>query len=264
MMVRFHWTDRLCLFVGVSLLAAGVQPAAAQGSEHRLAQPWEVQWQLGKWQRDYEAVVADLKENTPRSNKHARKRAYANFLDVLDHALRGKEFGETAGRFLTMLAIAEARLGDCCAGAWHWQMAQNVSVELRNSHFDDFPDVAPFMKANLIPEKRWEGLPRSLNGQAVESDEKLREFISPPQNKTRVEPRYPAGLVYHRIGGSTVVEAIIDTQGGVRAPVVVRGSRYVSLDLAAMEALRAWTYEPATREGTPVSVYLALRVDFVL
>lgn len=292
-MVRFHWTDGLCLFVGVSLLAAGVHPAAAQGAAKRSGLPSEVQGQLGVWQKDCEAVVAELKEDTPKSNKHARKRAYTLFEDVVDYAVRGEEFLEPAGRILIMLAIAEVRLGDRDAGAWHWQMAQNVSQELRNFAFDDFPDVALFMLDNVIPEKRWEEIPglpgvapfmredltpETVGGNLQElpdptpfmKENPIREIlredlgnycntnIVPPKLKTKVQPRYPARLVRYGFVGDTVVRVIIDKQGSVRQPVVVRRSGYVSLDLAVLEALRGWTFEPATCLGKPVAFDLKL------
>ncbi len=227
----------------------------------RLLAPNEVQHQLEFWQKEYQEILADLQAGNRRSDKRARKQALALYQDVMDRAVDGEVLSQTAGLVLTLLAIAEVRLGDPVTGAWHWQMAQNVYAELRGLDFHDFPDVAPFMENALIPEKRWEGVQHYLMGETVTHDAE-RKGVVPPKLEKAVATRYPRGLVGQWIGGKAVVEAIIDEKGRVREPVVLRGCGHVSLDLAAMEALRGWVYRPGIVEGKPIEVLLKFTVDF--
>jgi TonB family protein len=262
-MDRQRVLNRLAVSLAVGFLSVGVRPATAQGPEHRTGQPWEVTYQLGEWQRDYEKIVADLKENTPTSNSRAKKHALTRYHDVLDHAMRGQDFYPVAGRFLTAMAIAEVRLGELDASAWHWQMAQNISAEFRNQQFDDFPDAAPFFKETLLPARRYvEDLARFFDGAWGAVLEGCRFRISPPLVKTKVEPRYPLGLSHHHIGGFTRVTVVIDTKGRTREPIVDTGSGFVSLDLAAMDALKDWVYVPAMCGDKLLPTYLTVNCGF--
>ena len=255
---------RLCCLVSLAFILGPVGSVAAQRSMPRLLQQAEVDALLASWQESYQAIVTDLKAQDPRLTKRARKRATALYEDVVDRAVSGEILCQTAGRVLTLLAVAEVRLGDRAAGAWHWQMAQNISADLRDEGFAAYPDVAPFMKKSLIPEKRWEALRHYLRGEDVPPKGEDCENVVPPSIKKKVPPKYPAGLAGQRIKGSTVVESFIGKDGRLHEPVVQRGCGHVSLDLAAMEALRGWEYEPATRDGKPVVFLLSVTVNFVL
>ncbi|MGD1149423.1 MAG: energy transducer TonB [Thermoanaerobaculaceae bacterium] len=260
-MARLRLTYKAFLLIGVSLLLGAGQRAAAQGSEHYISQPWEVTWQLREWQKDYDALVAALRENTPKSNKHVRKRAHALYEDILDHAIHGPEFFETVGRFLTVLAISEVRLGDRDAGAWHWQMAQSVFPELRKSSFEEVPDVAPFMKDSLVMERGSEDLLRFSNGASGE-EMRCPGSVHPAVPKTEVPARYPAGLGRYKVAGTPFVRTVIDIEGKAHEPVVEKGSGFVSFDLAAMECLRNWVFEPAMCGGRPIPAYMTVSVEF--
>jgi len=262
--VRFRSAHILSWFFNVSIVVGVAGQIVAQVPPlplPRMLAPNEVQQQLELWEKKYQEILVDLHAGTSRSDKRARKQALALYQGVVDRAVSGEVLCRLAGRVLTLLGIAETRLGDRDAGAWHWQMAQNVSGELRGLDFHDFPDVAPFMKSSLIPEKRWEGVQHYLKGETVTHDAGRKDVV-PPRITKKVPPSYPAGLSGQWIGGRTVVEAVIDEQGRVREPVVQRGCGHVSLDLAAMEALREWVYQPAIVEGKPVEVFLTVTVNF--
>lgn len=263
--VRFRAAYLLCGFFGVSVLVGAARWAATQVPPlplPRLLAPNEGQQQLELWQKEYQDILADLHGGKRSSDKRARKHAFALYEDVVDRAVSGEVLCQIAGRVLTLLAIAETRLGDRNAGAWHWQMAQNVSAELRGVEFADFPDVAPFLKASLIPETRWEELRQHVTTKSAEGAQEERQNLVSPRLKKKVPPRYPAGLKGQLIEGKTIIHAIIDEEGRVREPVVQRGCGHVSLDLAAMEALREWKYAPATRDGMPFAVRLNVTVSF--
>jgi TonB family protein len=222
--------------------------------------PGEAAKRLEQWEKEYEGILSDLKAGDHRSEKRARTHAATLFQDVVDHALGGEALAQTAGQTLTLLGIAEARLGDGDAAAWHWQMAQNVFPALRGFDFADFPDVAPFMKESLLPETPPKVKKPEPTGGRVKPE--ANDPVDPPRLKRRIRPSYPAGLAGHLVGGETVVHAFIDPQGKVRDPVLAESCGYVSADLAAMEALREWRYEPARRDGKPIQVFLRVTINF--
>jgi TonB family protein len=84
--------------------------------------------------------------------------------------------------------------------------------------------------------------------------------VEPPVLLTRVQP--PERPVGHRGGGVAVVEAIIDQFGAVRDVRVLREPvlqpPYPEYTASVVAAIRQWRFKPATRNGAPVAVYLAI------
>jgi TonB family protein len=74
--------------------------------------------------------------------------------------------------------------------------------------------------------------------------------------------RYPPEARKAGIQGTVVVEVIVDQEGCVRHPRVLKG--VPSLDGAAVAAVQSWTFQPATRDGKIVAVYYVLAVAFGL
>lgn len=63
------------------------------------------------------------------------------------------------------------------------------------------------------------------------------------------------------ISGAVIVEAIIDEQGNVTNPRVLRGLP-MGLDRSAVETIQTWKFTPARLKGKPVKVYYVLTVNF--
>ncbi len=61
--------------------------------------------------------------------------------------------------------------------------------------------------------------------------------------------------------GVVVVKAIIDQEGFVRQPQVLRGV-HPDLDAAVVDVMSRWRFEPATRNGEPVAVFDRLSMVF--
>ena len=87
--------------------------------------------------------------------------------------------------------------------------------------------------------------------------------VQKPIRLTGPAPVYPEEARKERIQGMVVVKAVIDHEGKVVSTEVVESARE-DLDAAAAEAIGAWTFEPATLKGEPVSVYYNLTVNFRL
>ena len=66
-----------------------------------------------------------------------------------------------------------------------------------------------------------------------------------------------------KIKGSVIVSMVVDADGNPR-DVKVKKSLESSLDHNAVEAVKQWKFEPATKNGKSVAVYLDVSVSFDL
>jgi TonB family protein len=87
--------------------------------------------------------------------------------------------------------------------------------------------------------------------------------IQKPVPLATPDPAYSAkGLKNHTQGG-VVLMIIIDEKGRASTPYVTR-SLEPSLDLAAVQAVERWRFQPATFQGSPVPVAINVEVNFRL
>ena len=75
-------------------------------------------------------------------------------------------------------------------------------------------------------------------------------------------PTYPEEALRERVTGMVIIEAVIDTNGVVRSAKVLRSVPL--LDAAAVEAVKAWRFAPALREGVAIPVVMTVTVNFTL
>jgi periplasmic protein TonB len=86
--------------------------------------------------------------------------------------------------------------------------------------------------------------------------------VKPPRQMYSADPLYPPLARETHIGGTVVVDAVIDEHGNVVQARVVSG--HPLLIDAALKAVLLWKYEPTTLNGQPVSVELQVQVNFKL
>jgi len=91
---------------------------------------------------------------------------------------------------------------------------------------------------------------------SVGGDVKQAKLIS------SMPPAYPALAKTQRVSGSVLVDALIDANGRVTSMKVVSGPTL--LQQAAMDALKQWKYRPASLNGNPVPMHLAVTIQFRL
>lgn len=84
----------------------------------------------------------------------------------------------------------------------------------------------------------------------------------PPRAVRTPPPQYPEALACDGVGGRVELRVTIEPSGKVGAIRVQRGSRNGALDQAAIEAVRAWQFAPATRGGQPVSSTISVPMTF--
>lgn len=92
----------------------------------------------------------------------------------------------------------------------------------------------------------------------VEGDVKRPEVIE------QIPPVYPEDARKNKIEGMTQIETIIDENGNVTEPKVVKSSGDRGLDQAALDAVARWRFKPATLKGEPIKVYYTLTIRFAL
>lgn len=84
-----------------------------------------------------------------------------------------------------------------------------------------------------------------------------------PQVLHSVQPRYTEAGRKAGVQGAVIVEAIINERGKVTDIHVLRGLP-AGLEQSAVDAVRQWTFKPATLDGRPVKVYFTLTVNFTI
>ncbi len=93
---------------------------------------------------------------------------------------------------------------------------------------------------------------------------KVEGAIQPPKALQTVSPVYPAEEKESKVEGQVVTEVVINEQGQVESVKVETSSGNANLDQAAVDAIRQWTFEPATLNGKPVAVFYRLTTNFEL
>ena len=86
--------------------------------------------------------------------------------------------------------------------------------------------------------------------------------LKAPRQTFAVDPTFPPLAREAHVGGTVVVEAVIDEHGNVVQARVVSG--HPLLVDAALKAVLQWKYEPTSLNGQPVSVELQVQVHFTL
>src|SRR5439155_8465653 len=77
----------------------------------------------------------------------------------------------------------------------------------------------------------------------------------------KVEPEYTADAREKKIEGSVLLGVTIDHDGVPQNPQLKK-SLYPSLDQSAIDAVRKWRFEPAIKNGQPVSMWITVEVYF--
>src|SRR6184192_1353466 len=103
----------------------------------------------------------------------------------------------------------------------------------------------------------------AAQGPARAEEANLPRGFAPPRLVERVEPRYPEQARREGAVGTVLVLMVVDRDGKVSEAKIARGAGH-GFDEAALEAARALRFEPATQDGTPISVQLNYEIHFQL
>jgi protein TonB len=85
-----------------------------------------------------------------------------------------------------------------------------------------------------------------------------------PRYKHNPEPPYPALALRRRQEGVVLLMVRVDAAGRPESVAVRTRSGFRVLDEAAVEAVRAWEFEPGRRDGEPVASQVEVPIEFQL
>jgi len=88
--------------------------------------------------------------------------------------------------------------------------------------------------------------------------------VSPPRILTRKEPVYPVNARRLRVEGTVLLNVLVGVDGMVREVKVLEAEGGKLLSPAAVDAVRQWTFTPATRGGQPVQCWHKVPIRFAL
>jgi TonB family protein len=83
-----------------------------------------------------------------------------------------------------------------------------------------------------------------------------------PRLMSQVPPQYPTIAKQARVQGGVVIRAVIDENGIVQNPTVLRG--HSMLVEPAVTAVKQWRYEPSLCQGTAIPTTTTIRINFSL
>jgi TonB family protein len=91
---------------------------------------------------------------------------------------------------------------------------------------------------------------------------RVDDRVTRPEILRQVKPETTEEALRHPgFSGTVIVETIIDTEGRVTNVRVLKGQP-MGLTETAVDAVKQWTFKPATLAGKPVKVYYVLTVNF--
>lgn len=92
---------------------------------------------------------------------------------------------------------------------------------------------------------------------------RLTSEIQRPVLLERIAPEYPRTALALGTEGTVVLTVVIDESGLIRESRVLR-SVNETIDRAAVEAVKQWRYQPASKNGTPVAIHGVVTLNFQL
>jgi protein TonB len=107
-------------------------------------------------------------------------------------------------------------------------------------------NMKPVAGVISIPTARQTGL-----GKGIEIFD-IRNLDQRPMPKFRVQPQYPFEMRRAGVEGEVLVEFIVDSNGDVRNPFVVRSS-HRDFEQSAIQAVSKWKFKPGRKGGRDVN-----------
>ena len=179
---------------------------------------------------------------------------YSKSLIAIDRVIGGmvERLGgdnESFATILTHKALASAGLGNIDDALWYWCIAQQIEPQIANKDLSSFGAPGEFLKRHPIT------VVDPATGAGATAPKVLKQVI----------PTFPAGASRFALGGGDlVVQVIVDKNGTPTLPHIIHGLPAPSLSYIALEALKRWKFQAATRNGEPVASVFNLQVHYKL
>jgi TonB family protein len=85
--------------------------------------------------------------------------------------------------------------------------------------------------------------------------------VVPPKSIKKIAAKYPDAAKQRRLEGVVVLSILVSETGKVIEVKVVKSANAI-LDEAAVQAVQQWSYQPATKNGVPVKVWVPVSMSF--
>lgn len=92
----------------------------------------------------------------------------------------------------------------------------------------------------------------------------LRELDVKPKAIVNTKPDYPKYAKENRIEGGVTVSFIVDKEGNVLEPKIIKANPPNVFENAALAAVKNWRFTPAKKDGATVNAKINVNVNFVL
>jgi len=100
------------------------------------------------------------------------------------------------------------------------------------------------------------------NGEIIYELHKAGENgVTAPKAISMPQPEYTDQARRKKINGTVLLSLVVAADGTVRDPAVTR-SLDRGLDKQALETVKKWKFQPATKDGQPVAVRIDVEVSF--
>jgi TonB family protein len=90
-----------------------------------------------------------------------------------------------------------------------------------------------------------------------------KDEVSAPHATYTPEPRFSEAARQAKFQGTVILQIVVDKTGNVAKIRLERALGY-DLDDNAMEGVKVWRFEPATKDGQPVAIVMNIEVSFNL
>jgi len=106
---------------------------------------------------------------------------------------------------------------------------------------------------------------RGKPGELIDGAYRPGNGVTLPKLLREVKPQYTRDAMDHRLEGVVLLECLVATDGHVAETTVIRSlDPDYGLDAKAIEAARQWRFQPGTRDGAPVPIWITIQLTFTL
>ncbi|MYA73010.1 energy transducer TonB [Candidatus Poribacteria bacterium] len=137
-----------------------------------------------------------------------------------------------------------------------------VTVEPETEPPVGLKQIRPFRKANRHVEPETEPPAGQTQSETPSGFEDFASVVH-PKFKNKVKPEYPKSLNETKKGGEVLLQFTIDENGSPKDIVALTNLGF-GLEAAAIEALKKCTFDPATKDGKPISMQVQTSYNFTL
>lgn len=196
-----------------------------------------------------------------RSGDYATGGATAQaVLEEMTGAIQGgNRAAPLMGMASLLRAVAAAGLERADEAMWHWYVAQSLHPDYAGADLDAYGAAGERLRAGAAADRGAAGAIVDLT-----QPELADPSIVPPERLTGSMPAHPTSLAAACIEGRVAVRALVEVDGTTAQPSLIEATGGPPMVVAALEAMRDWTFRPATLDGRAIPAFYNLAINLEL